>query len=69
VTGERLLDAGAVAQRLGVPTSWVAEQARSGTIPHLRLGRYVRFEWPAVVEWLEAQRAGQWRKHQPKVEA
>jgi excisionase family DNA binding protein len=49
---ERLLDADAVADRLNVPKSWVLESARAGAIPHVRLGRYVRFSWPDVQEWL-----------------
>lgn len=49
----RLLDAGEVAARLGVPKSWVLESARSGAIPHVRLGRYVRFDLDDVERWLE----------------
>jgi excisionase family DNA binding protein len=64
---DHLLDAGEVAALLNVPISWVREQTRTGTIPHLRLGRYVRFERDAVVDWLEERRAGQWRKHKPQV--
>jgi excisionase family DNA binding protein len=52
VTG-RLLDAAEVADRLGVPVSWVRESARSGAIPCVRLGRYVRFDMADVEEWLE----------------
>jgi excisionase family DNA binding protein len=50
---DRLLDAEEVAERLAVPKSWVLESARSGAIPHMRLGRYVRFSWPDVEAWLE----------------
>jgi excisionase family DNA binding protein len=50
---DRLLDAKAVADRLGVPESWVRESARSGAIPHVRLGRYVRFDLADVERWLE----------------
>ena len=50
---ERLVDATAVADRLGVPKSWVLESARSGSIPHVRLGRYVRFDVVDVDAWLE----------------
>ena len=50
---ERLLDASEVADRLGVPVSWVRESARSGAMPCLHLGRYVRFEFAAVEKWLE----------------
>jgi excisionase family DNA binding protein len=50
---EKLLDAGEVAERLNVPVSWVRESTRSGAMPHIRLGRYVRFEAQAVDAWLE----------------
>src|SRR5262245_20764382 len=49
---ERLVDAAAVADRLGVPKTWVLESARAGAIPHVRLGRYVRFDLGDVDEWL-----------------
>ena len=67
---DRLLEAGEVAELLNVPVSWVREQTRrpdGEAIPHLRLGRYVRFEREVVLAWLETQRAGSWRKHAPKV--
>jgi excisionase family DNA binding protein len=62
---ERLLTAGEVAERLAVPESWVRSETRAGRMPCLELGRYRRYEWEAVVGWLETQRAGQWRKHRP----
>ena len=40
---DRLLTADELAQRLGMKTEWVWPQARAGTIPHVRLGRYRRF--------------------------
>lgn len=55
---EPLVDAKAVATHLAVPVSWVFESARSGAIPHLRLGRYVRFRLSEVDEWLERCRDG-----------
>jgi len=66
---ERLLSASEVAERLSVPESWVRAETRAGRIPHVALGRYRRYEWPAVVDWLEGQRGGQWRKHRPSVQA
>jgi len=66
---ERLLTAAEVAELLNVPESWVRQETREGRMPHLRLGRYVRYEWPAVAAWLEEQRAGQWRKHRPTVDS
>jgi excisionase family DNA binding protein len=66
---DRLLDAREVAERLSVPVTWVRAETRAGRMPHLALGRYKRYEWQAVVAWLEEQRAGQWRKHSPKLPA
>lgn len=50
---DRLLDAAAVAERLGVPKTWVLESARSGAMPCVRLGRYVRFDMADVEAWVE----------------
>jgi hypothetical protein len=36
-------------------------------MPHLELGRYRRYSEQAVLDWLETQRSGTWRKHEPKV--
>ena len=66
---DRLLNSAEIAERLAVPESWVREQTRAlDGIPHLRLGRYVRFEWDDVRGWLDAHTAGdqRWRRHRPK---
>lgn len=50
-----ILTAPEVAERLKVPTSWVFEKTRSrcqNPIPHFRIGKYIRFDWARVVEWL-----------------
>ena len=69
VMSGRLVDAAAVADRLGVPKTWVLESARSGPIPCVRLGRYVRFELDDVDHWLEQckqpGRAITFRKERP----
>jgi excisionase family DNA binding protein len=62
---ERLLTAEQVAERLLVPESWVRRETRAGRMPCLELGRYRRYEWEAVVDWLVGQRAGQWRRYTP----
>ena len=54
--GEELLTVSEVAAALKVPVSWVYERTRrSGTdqIPHFKLGKYLRFRWSTVREWLE----------------
>jgi excisionase family DNA binding protein len=52
---DRLLDAEAVAQMLGVPKTWIYEQARRGLIPCIELGRYRRFRREAIEAWIEEQ--------------
>src|SRR6187551_240842 len=55
---DRLLDAGEVAGMLAVPVGWVREHTRSGLIPHVRLGRYVRYRREAVLGWVVEQDQG-----------
>jgi excisionase family DNA binding protein len=55
---ERLLTASEVADILAVRESWVREATRAGHLPHLRLGRYIRYEHAAIHAWLEDQRHG-----------
>jgi len=40
---------------LRVPRSWVYERTRKGQIPHVKLGKYLRFSRQALAEWLGAQ--------------
>lgn len=47
----RLVDARTAAILLGVPASWVLAEARADRIPHVRLGRYVRFEPEQLNAW------------------
>jgi len=56
-----LLTPAELAERLRVPASWVREGTRSRNligddpIPHLRLGRYIRFQWGSqeLEAWLK----------------
>lgn len=57
----RLLDAGEAGELLSVPKSWVLAEARADRIPHVRLGRYVRFDGAELVAWWESRRRGPWR--------
>jgi excisionase family DNA binding protein len=56
VSGERLLTAVEAADMLRVKPSWIYEQVRLGHLPHLRLGRYIRFTAAELDEWLVTQR-------------
>jgi excisionase family DNA binding protein len=62
---DRLLTAADVAERLSVPVSWVREHTRSGRIPHVQLGRYVRYREETVIGWIAEQEAGTFRRHRP----
>jgi excisionase family DNA binding protein len=44
-----------LAKRLKVPLSWVYKQSAKGSIPVLRCGQYLRFDWSAVSEWLRTR--------------
>jgi excisionase family DNA binding protein len=57
-TPSPLLDARQAAETLNVPSSWIAAEARAGRIPHLRLGRYVRFSRDELMRWCEGRSVG-----------
>ena len=50
---DRLLTADEVAEMLRVTRGWIYAETRARRIPHLRLGRYVRYRESAVREWME----------------
>jgi excisionase family DNA binding protein len=51
---DRLVDAREIAELLGVPTSWVRDHTRGGEIPHVPLGRYVRYREADVLAWVDS---------------
>jgi hypothetical protein len=56
-TQYEFIDCSELARRLAVPTSWVRDQVRSRSqdpLPHVNLGKYVRFLWgsPALELWI-----------------
>ncbi|HXA77668.1 MAG TPA: hypothetical protein VNV41_11105 [Candidatus Acidoferrales bacterium] len=49
-----------LAERLQVNVSWVYEKSRSSgkhgnPLPVLRCGRYLRFSWTSVCDWLRSE--------------
>jgi excisionase family DNA binding protein len=56
-----LLDAKGAAALLNVPATWVLAEARADRIPHVRLGRYVRFDGGELQAWWRTRRRGPWR--------
>lgn len=58
-----LLTSDEVAALLGVTTAWVYDRARKRRIPHLRLGRYIRFRREALDAWIEEVEASSCESH------
>lgn len=59
--GYQVLDSAMLAERWCVPETWIRDYTRSRApdpIPHVRLGRYIRFEWgsPDLVKWWTRRR-------------
>lgn len=53
-----LLDAKQAGELLGVPPSWLLRQAREDKVPHVRLGKYVRFDSADLEAWLPTIKRG-----------
>jgi len=49
-----LLNADEVAALLRMTKAWVYAETRAKRIPHVRLGRYVRYRRSAVLQWIGA---------------
>jgi hypothetical protein len=45
-----------------VPHTWLLAEARADRIPHVKLGKYVRFDADELEVWLRARARGPWRK-------
>lgn len=56
-----LVDSDQAGELLGVPATWVRAEARADRIPHVRLGRYVRFDVAELEAWWASRRRGPWR--------
>ena len=55
---EELMTVSEIAAFLKVPVSWVYERTRRRGIerlPHVKLGKYLRFSMPEIKKWLETQ--------------
>jgi len=55
---EKLIGVPALSDRFDLPRSWIYANAAAGVLPHLRLGKYLKFRPSEVDAWLEAQRRG-----------
>jgi len=53
---EKLLTARELAQQLALPESWIRSEERSGRLPSIRAGKYVRFKLSEVEKALTGRR-------------
>ncbi len=53
---EPLLDTVAAARLLSVKPSWIYEAVRDGRLPHIKIGRHIRFLRSDLEEWVLTQR-------------
>jgi predicted DNA-binding transcriptional regulator AlpA len=59
MTSEELLTVADVAKILKVPVSWVYDRTRKRGVerlPHLKLGKYLRFQLPEILQWLDRKK-------------
>jgi excisionase family DNA binding protein len=62
VSGEALVTPEHVASYLAVSEDWIAEQARAGEIPAIKLGRYWRFRMSEIEEWLTTKASSTYKR-------
>ncbi len=55
---DKLLTADEVTDLIRVTRAWVYAETRRNAIPHLRLGRYVRYRRAAIEAWMQAVERG-----------
>ena len=53
---QALLSPKQLAARLGLPITWIYFHAEARSLPHYRVGKYLRFDPIEVERWLQAQR-------------
>lgn len=44
------------AELLRVPVSWLYERTRTNSVPHVKLGKYLRFDRDELAAWVDGLR-------------
>jgi len=65
MTPAPLLNAEQAGELLNVPRTWLLAEARADRIPHVRLGRYVRFEAHELEAWWQSRARGPQQRERP----
>jgi excisionase family DNA binding protein len=55
---EKLLNIEELAENLGLDESWIYTKTRTKEIPHIKLGKYLRFSENSILEWLDSHKQG-----------
>lgn len=55
---KHLLTVDEVAELLRVPKSWIYDRTYRNAMPHIKMGRLLRFDEDQIGNWLDAQRRG-----------
>ena len=55
MTTTKLWSAEEAAKFLSMSTSWVYQAASAGSLPHVRIGRALRFDEAALRRWVDSQ--------------
>ena len=55
---ERLIGIKEVSDLTGLPRSWLYLATSTGTIPHLKIGKYLKFRLSEIEAWLDLHRRG-----------
>jgi hypothetical protein len=61
IVNQKLIGVNKLAEVLGVRPSWVYARTRlkgPDSIPCLRVGKYLKFEFDKVMDWLKSQNEG-----------
>ena len=60
-----LLNVDELSERLNVSPGWIYERTRTKSIPHRKIGKYVRFVESEVNAWLDEtyEGPGEWQKN------
>jgi excisionase family DNA binding protein len=64
-SASRLLEVEDVANILGMRTDWVYREVRAGRLPHIRLGRAVRFRRESIEAWIQSRERGASARRRP----
>ena len=52
---QNLIGINEMAKKLDVPVSWLYARTRTNDIPHLKVGKYVKFDPEKVMLWVQEQ--------------